>query len=360
MSAEIKPIKEYKVFDDIMSFLYSKDIASSSGNSKYQTKDAPMVSNTRKNYTGDIKQFFRILKEKEIEYLSESDLTITKSDLTGFIKYLQSKGLVNKTIKRKLASLKMLYKYLSYDYKEFIDLSVFDSVGKLKTVEKNWGRTNKEEADLIAEDMYINERQKPLLKKLCVKAAARTSFRLSALLRIRWSDFEIDSATEHYVVSVLDKGSKVVSTGINKSFYEELLELKNKNTVDTDYVFKGLSEQSLRHSLKRSKERLGIPPERDLKFHSFKGVGIDYVYEHTGHDILAAREQGNHSSVSTTERYMSKRNDISKTAGVIMDEEIEINKLYEAKKEDFVSFFEKAEPAILNKFIKFLSESNGF
>ncbi len=28
MSAEIKPIKEYKVFEDIMSFLYTKDIAS--------------------------------------------------------------------------------------------------------------------------------------------------------------------------------------------------------------------------------------------------------------------------------------------------------------------------------------------
>lgn len=357
MSAEIKPIKEYKVFEDIMSFLYTKDIASSSGNSKYQTRDLTAVSNTRKNYACDIKQFFRIIKEKEIEYLSENDLVITKSDLAGYIKHLQSKGLVNKSIKRKLASLRMLYKYLSHDYNEFIDLSVFDSVGKLKTVEKNWGRTNKEEADLIAEDMYINERQKPLHKKLCVKAAARTSFRLSALLVLRWIDFELDPTTGHYVVSVLDKGSKVVSTGINKSFYEELLELRDEDAVDTDYVFKGLSEQSLRHSLKRSKERLGIPPERDLKFHSFKGVGIDYVYEHTGHDILAAREQGNHSSVATTERYMSKRKDISKAAGVIMDEDIEIDILYEAKKEDFISFFETVEPSILNKFIKFQSES---
>lgn len=48
MSAEIKPIKEYKVFEDIMSFLYTKDIASSSGNSKYQTQDLTAVSNTRK------------------------------------------------------------------------------------------------------------------------------------------------------------------------------------------------------------------------------------------------------------------------------------------------------------------------
>ncbi len=225
----------------------------------------------------------------------------------------------------------MLYKYLNHDYKEFIDLSVFDSVGKLKTVEKNWGRTNKEEADLIAEDMYINERQNHYTKTVC-EGRARTSFRLSALLVLRWIDFELDPTTGHYVVSVLDKGSKVVSTGINKSFYEELLELRDENAVDTDYVFKGLSEQSLRHSLKRSKERLGIPPERDLKFHSFKGVGIDYVYEHTGHDILVAREQGNHSSVATTERYMSKRKDISKVAGVIMDEDIEIDILYEAKK----------------------------
>lgn len=78
-----------------------------------------------------------------------------------------------------------------------------------------------------------------------------------------------------------------------------------------------------------------------MKFHSFKGVGIDYVYEHTGHDILAAREQGNHSSVATTERYMSKRKDISKAAGVIMDEDIEIDILYEAKKEDFISFLKQ-------------------
>ncbi len=74
----------------------------------------------------------------------------------------------------------MLYKYLNHDYKEFIDLSVFDSVGKLKTVEKNWGRTNKEFIDdLIAEDMYINERQKPLHKKLCVKARQELLFVLA-------------------------------------------------------------------------------------------------------------------------------------------------------------------------------------
>ncbi|PSA89324.1 integrase [Bacillus atrophaeus] len=360
MNAEVKSIKNYNVFNDIMSYLYSKDIASSSGNSKYLPQDATSISNTRKNYTGDIKNFFRTLKGKEIEHLTKNDLVISKSELTSYIKHLQNEGLVNKTIKRKLTAVKMLYKYLNHDYKEYVDLSVFDTVGKLKTIDRNWGRTNKEEADLIAEDLFINERQKPLMKKLFVKAATRTSFRLNALLRIRWCDFEHDALTGHYVVTVIDKGSRVVTTGINQVFYKELSQLREENSIETDYVFKGLSEQSVRDSLKRSKERLGIPPERDLKFHSFKGVGIDYVYEHTGHDLLAAREQGNHSNVSTTERYMSKRSDITNSAGVTMDEEIDISPLYEASKEDFITYFENTEPVALKKFLKFLSESNDY
>lgn len=357
MQNKIKQLKNYAVYEDIEGFLINKDIRSSSGNSNYMMPSSTRrVSNTRKNYEGDIKQFFSVIKGKDVKSLVPDDLVVSKSELSNYVKYLQEKGLVNNSINRKMTSLKMLYTYLEHDYKDYIDLSVFNTFERLKTVTKNWDKTTQTEAERIAQDMYINERQKPLMKKLFVKFAIRTSFRVSAILRVRWKDIQLDESTGHYIVTVIDKGSQVVSTGINQVFYEELLQLKEEDDSETELVFQGLSEQSLRHSLKRSKKRLGIPPERELVLHSFKGVGIDYVYENSGHDLLAAKEQGNHKNTLTTERYMSRKINIANSAGVTMDEKIDLNPLYEATQEDFISFFENADLVTLKKFIKHVNE----
>lgn len=62
------------------------------------------VSNTRKNYEGDIKQFFSVIKGKDVKSLVPDDLVVSKSELSNYVKYLQEKGLVNNSINRKMTS----------------------------------------------------------------------------------------------------------------------------------------------------------------------------------------------------------------------------------------------------------------
>lgn len=53
---------------------------------------------------------------------------------------------------------------------------------------------------------------------------------------------------------------------------------------------------------------------------------------------------------------MSRKINIANSAGVTMDEKIDLNPLYEATKEDFISFFENTDLATLKKFIKHVNE----
>lgn len=78
MGAEVKPIREYSVFNEILTYLREKDTESLAGNVKgfnrKQKKKSKygLQSNTAINYLGDIKQFFRFYCKTEIEFLKRS------------------------------------------------------------------------------------------------------------------------------------------------------------------------------------------------------------------------------------------------------------------------------------------------
>ncbi|PCK15511.1 integrase [Bacillus pumilus] len=359
MNTKAVPLKDYIVYNDIITYLKKIDDEGSVGNinnfSKVQRRHRLFETNTAVNYYGDIKQFFNYIRPNVgIEFLTPKDIEIDSMNLINYRNHLKEEGLANTTINRKLVSVKGLYKFLKSfkAYSSYIDLSQFDQTKKLKEISKNYGKTTQTEAERIADCMLL-ERENGLKKKLLTKFLIRTSFRIEYALTVRWMNIKpIDG--ELYKVEALNKGSYVASTGLHRNFLNELQQLKVESATENDLVFGGLTSRAYRESFNRALQRLGIPASRNLKPHSLKGVGIDIAYEESGNDLRAAMTQGNHKDPKTPMRYLSKNDNIENSAGILMDKKMDLTMIENASKHDFVNFFRNADRLTVQKFLDFV------
>lgn len=330
MRAEEKVIQLNKyLFEDIEAFFNELEVGS---------------KGTRKMYEKDIRQFFRVYRDKELEHLTEGDLKIKKKDMIAYRKYLQDNfRLANNTINNKITAVKSLYQFLSDEYE--VNMTAFN-FKSLKTQENPYGNLSQSEAERFAETAYMIEREKPELKRLLILFAIRSSFRLSEILSLKWSDFDdYDRSSDHVKVSVIGKGQKLNTTSIHRSFYDQLIELKdinkNYNWRNPDIVFQ-ISENAVNDMMKRIKKELNIGDNRNIVFHSFRGIAIDMEYHENG--ILAAVQQANHSNMNTAyKHYINKTRDFSNTAGVRMDREFSLEFIDNLTLEDFREFFKNSE-----------------
>lgn len=66
-------------------------------------------------------------------------------------------------------------------------------------------------------------------------------------------------------------------------------------------------------------------------------------------------KQADHSRFDTTLRYLNDNKDISQTAGIIMDEELDVSILKDITKEEFLRFFEQCDKQTLRKALHFFA-----
>jgi integrase len=334
---KVSELKSYDVYEDIMAFLDEFDQKSNDKRRNRTGKNSK--SNTRITYEAAIREFFHIVLNKEIEHLTEDDLkTLKKRDIINYRKQLQDNGNSNSTINKKMASIKSCFRFLNGEHE------VNTAILELKRLDENtvhYGIMNQTEAELFAETAYNTEREKPYLKKMLILFAIRTSFRLDEILNVKWNSFEeVDGV---YKVSVRGKRNKLVTNAISAKLYNQILELKeiNKKTKwdgDPEIVFQ-IDEKTIHFMMKRLLNKLGISPDRNLVFHSFRKVAINWELETSNGDIRKAAQQGNHSSIETTYRnYIDQTRDYTQAAGVRMEEELDLNFLNNLTIEDFREF----------------------
>lgn len=301
--------------------------------------------NTKSSYLKNIREFVNICIGKELKFISIEDLQkVKKRDLINYRQYLKDNfGFTNKTLNHKITTIKMLYQFLSTDYDLKVDIFNFKRLPEEHT---SYGELSQTEAERFAEVAYMTEREKPYLKKMLILFAIRTSFRLNEILNVRWSDFE---EFEHgvKVTTKVGKGNKVNTNAISKTLYDQILKLKEINKQykwdgDPEIVFQ-ISRKSVQEMMDRLRKRMDIPKERNIVFHSFRGVAIDWALETTG-DIRLAAQQGNHANINTTyKHYIKQTKDYSKLPGIQMDEGIDLSFLNELSLEDFKEFIKKSD-----------------
>ncbi|PLR99551.1 tyrosine-type recombinase/integrase [Bacillus sp. T33-2] len=336
LAENVIKLKETNLYDDIMAYFDELD-NQVLNDDRYKKNNKQEKSPTRISYEKNIREFFRIVLNKEIEHLIIHDLDLKKRDIISYRKQLLDNGNANGTVNQKLSSVKSLFNFLSAEYE--LNTAIFN-LKRLKDNPNSYGHLSQTEAERFAEVAFETEREKPYAKKMLILFAIRSSFRIDVILNIKWRDFEYVDGV--YKVTGIGKGNKINTNSISAKLYEQILVLKelNKQTKwngDPELVFQ-ITEDPINKMMKRLRERLGIPKERNIVFHSFRKVAIDWELEMTG-NVKSAALQGNHSNIDTMwKHYVNKQRDFSQTPGVRMEQEIDLSFLDSLTVDDFKDF----------------------
>lgn len=267
---------------------------------------------TAKNYKTDLNLFFLQVYDKSPEHVTIFDLEgTTMLDAMMYYQWLTEEieapdgtskpRYKNASVNRKLNAIKSFFRFLNAQF-DTIDEKIFKNCESKDTQldSVSWDGLDWEEAIQIweyAEDKYGNE------ISLLFKLASITSVRLDALISSSWeTDWFIkkENGIEVNYIEVIDKGKKHKKPISNKLFAE----LQEK-LGSTGKLFPTLYPTKVGKILKEILASLNFDPRRNIKFHSFKKAGVMRALEKTG-NMYKAKEQGNHSSMTTSEKYYLK------------------------------------------------------
>lgn len=263
---------------------------------------------TKKAYERDIKQFFKVVRGKEINQLTVKDIQITLDDFEDFIaelkSYVKENGeakYTNKTVNRKVIAAKELLKYLASkkinNERYFVeDISYLINVTSLPETTDSYGILSTEEVFQMAQ-LALEERKLGEIKRLAILLSFDICVRKSALLKLKWSDFIVRE--NDVLIKGIDKGNKEFRETISKDFYEELLTIKKP---DSEYVF-NISKVAIDNCFARLRKKMNIDPSRHITWHSLKKSGVTFRYRLTG-SILEAQRAAKHSRLETTRIYL--------------------------------------------------------
>jgi site-specific recombinase XerD len=262
---------------------------------------------TKKAYESDIRLFYRSIRKKpqrsELEQLHMSDLQISHQDFKDFkdllfnLKKPDGKNkYVNKTVNRKISSLKSFVKFLG-------EKGIIENISFLEYVKSEKERKNSYAAFETDEVLLLSkyakeEREKSEIKSTLILFALDSCLRKSELINIKWSDIcEIEG---RYILKGIGKGTKEFEKVISKSMYEKLLNIKN----ESEYVF-DIKIDAVDKMFQRLVKKLDVNDHRkgNLVFHSIRKAGATHIYKVTK-DLNQARIALCHSSIATTQLYL--------------------------------------------------------
>lgn len=313
--------------------------------------------NTEKAYRKDIINFFSIMKNKNIEQLVAEDLFFNKEDILNYRTHLKGLKKINKepkyknsTINRFIDSVRSLFIELRGNgYSEYINEYAFHFKDLPENDKSSAGELTDHEFYRM-EEMALGL-ENGLMKSILIGLAARTSIRLSALLSLEWDDIK-PYGNDMWIVNVYDKGNKEDDKPIMNSFYQKMLQLK----VDGQKKIFNISDTAVHNMIKRLCKLMGIEESRKISFHSLKGYGINVVIDNGG-NVFDVKEQGNHSTVETSDKYYRRKTkDYSRYAGVVMDSEMDLSILDGLNKEELMKLIRSSNRSVQSALLRLVNE----
>lgn len=262
-------------------------------------------------YKVDLFQFTQYLNEHEVPKSWEN---IDRSVLRDYIHTLYQRQ-KPKTIKRKVASLKVFFRFL-----EFEDLIVVSPFRKLDirvklekhlpvvltlTEIKSLFSYLDEKRDCFQEASVAKQRQ--LIRDSAIlDLLFSTGIRVSELCHLRQENLDLESQT----LRVLGKGKKerqipLCGEGLTRKL-RDYFQCFDMDLVQTPYVFSGrkgkpISDHTIRQLIQRICEGAGI--SKKVTPHTFRHTIATLLLE-SGVDIRFIQTFLGHSSINTTEIYV--------------------------------------------------------
>lgn len=258
---------------------------------------------TIKAYRIDLTQFF--------QYLSERGMEMDKDGINQYLFYVHERY-KQRTVKRKIASLKAFIGYLEYE--EIIEENPFRKINtKFKEeiilprtiprdIVEHLLRKMYEEKE---KDMTANEKRFLIRDIAVVEFLFATGLRVSELSALRREDMDLHTG----IFLIKGKGSKerymqIENREVQKAI-EEYYSLFQDKIGQQEYFFLNkwgnrLSEQAVRNMLRKHVEKAGIPAH--LTPHMFRHAFATLLLEEDV-DIRYIQKMLGHSSIVTTQIY---------------------------------------------------------
>lgn len=291
---------------------------------------------TAKEYESRVKEFFLMTLEKMIPYITLEEInSIKHSDVKLYVSKLTERGNADKTISSKLYTVKSFYNEL---LKEGMKVNSTIFKVKLKIEEKHHESLSFDELDMLYDFMLNEEKELGLEKYLLLKTLYTTGNRKSATFNMSWSDsfsrqIDIETGQQVWVVTVLDKGKKVIEKPITDEFYAELQQL-NKGS---DKVFT-IATKTVERALERFSKKIG----RNITMHSMKSTGVTLGYS-LYKDINLCKQYASHEDISTTALYLREEKSYVKQLSYNISRTLDESRLLSMSREELLDFIMKKE-----------------
>lgn len=266
---------------------------------QYLLVEKGVSQNTILAYMRDLIQFSNyVAKTFEIQNIND----IQKEHIR---KYLESiYYFSNKTISRKIVSLRNFYKFLSKE--KYIDYNLMVSFD-LPKLEKKLPQVlsieeMKQLLDSIEMNDFISARNRAMFELLYA-----SGIRVSELVQLRLSDINLKM---HYL-KVIGKGNKERLIPINEyvcqiinhyiiDFRNPYLDFKENSYLFFNRKFKPVSRESFYRIIKNQCQKAGI--KKDISPHTIRHSYATHLLEN-GADLRSIQELLGHSDISTTTIY---------------------------------------------------------
>lgn len=266
---------------------------------EYLKKELCYTKDTIKSYEVDLKQYEMFLKLNKINFKN-----MDKDNARLYLKYLDGLNLSNKSVARKMSSIRGFYDFL-LDI-QTVDTNIFKSISNPKIEKKLPDFLNYEEINNLLESIETDTPLK-IRNRLLLELIYATGIRLSECSLLKVKDIDIYSCS----IKVMGKGQKqrVVYYGEYAQKYLEMYLsiargklLKNK---ESEYLFinrfgNRLHDEGIENVLKEQVKKISL--KHKISIHTLRHTFATHLLN-SGADIKTVQELLGHSSLATTEIY---------------------------------------------------------
>ena len=268
----------------------------------YLKEDKKMSDNTQAAYKRDVLDFFRYLKSKGIEDPKEAD----KASIVAYLMQKKKEGKSASTINRSLASVRVLYTFMTK--KKMIEEDPTEGVKSPKVGRKELEYLSVEEVEKILDtpdDTLLGKRDKALLELLYA-----TGIRVNEVIAANVKDVNLrigffTCTGESGKARIIPIG-KPARAALEEYIYEARPQLideeEGEEALFVNYYGKRMTRQGLWKILKDYGERAGI--EKKLTPHLLR-ISFAVHMVQNGADIKSLQELLGHEDMTATQVYLS-------------------------------------------------------